>query len=286
MVLPALLNNPYAIYERAREVWQQARYPAVVAYTVHVAVTEAGAQKSNHYRLTYDALHDVVHVDPASDEERAHPHVVPPGPNVNFFSLRLSRAEPRTDYLGVPLLAPNYSFGIAHYVPKGQLTGMDLVREIRKEFHDPAKRTPPPASGLPEIANVEAIAHDYDIKLAGLEPIAGHTDYHLVLHPVRDPKRYRLRDIWIDDSTYFTDRLVSDGNFVSGPGPGVQWTVDFAEIGGAPYIARETASGSLSYPGAVYTSAAVLFEDVHGTKPTPAWAGASAVSGDTLEEPR
>lgn len=286
MVPDTAQSNPYAIYAKARGVWQQARYPAVVAYVVHVAVTEAGSEKSNHYHLTYDALHDAVHVDPASDEERAHPHVVPPGPNINFFSIRVSRAEPRTDYLGVPLLAPNYSFGIARYVPKGQLTGMDLVREIRKEFHDPVKAPPPAAEGLPEIASVEAVAHDYDMKLAGVEPVGGHTDYHLVLHPLRDPKRYRLRDIWVNTKTYFTDRLDSDGNFVSGPGPGVEWTVDFAQIGGAPYVARETASAPLRYPGATYTTAAVLFEDVHETKPASVWMGTSAVNGDTLQEPR
>lgn len=279
-------TNPYAIYAKARQVWEQARYPDLVAYVVHVTVTEAGSEKSNHYHLTYDALHDAVHVDPASDEERAHPHVVPPGPSINLFSIRVSRAEPRTDYLGVPLLAPNYSFGIAHYVPKGRLTGMDLVREIRKEFHDPAKATPPPSNGLPEIASVEAVAHDYDMKLAGIEPVAGHSDYHLVLHPMHDPKRYRLRDIWVNTQTYFTDRLVSDGNFVTGPGPGVDWTIDFAEIGGAPYIARESASAALRYPGATYTSAAVQFEDLHETEPVAAWAGASAVNGDTLQEPR
>lgn len=280
-------TNPYTIYSRARSVWEAARYPHFVSYTVDVRVSEAGRWKSNHYHLTYDAQENKVIVNPVSDEELAHPHHVPPGIRpLSFFGLSVGKPESRTDLLGVPDLAPNYSFGIAKYVPQQELTGMALVKEIRSEFHDPAPRATAAPDGLKEIANVEAVSRTYTMSLAGIETIDGHPDYHLTLQPVREPKRYRLRDLWIDEQTYFTDRLRSDGNFVSGPGPGIMWTVNFAQIAGAPYVSSESAEGLLAYRGAVYAGASVRFEDVRDAAP-PAYAGIRAYvnHGDTLAEP-
>src|SRR5579864_8147809 len=97
-----MLPDPYAIYAAARAYWENARYPSFSSYTVDVRVNEAGEWKSNHYHLTYDAARDVVTVNPISDEEVEHPHVVPPGFNVLVFGARVSKAESRTDYLGVP----------------------------------------------------------------------------------------------------------------------------------------------------------------------------------------
>ena len=282
-----MLPDPYAIYAAARAYWENARYPSFLTYTVDVRVNEAGQWKSNHYHLAYDAARDAVIVDPVSDEEREHPHVVPPGFNVNVFVMRVSKPESRTDYLGVPNLAPNYSFGIAKYVPRDAIDSAELVRQIRDEFHDPApmRSVKATGSGLPEIADVHAYARDYAITLAGVEPVGGHPDFHLKLAPLHAPKRYRLRDMWVDERTYFTDRVVSDGNFTSGPGPGVTWVVTFADVGGAPYILDERAQGRLSFAGASYDDASVTFEDIQAAERSYRWAGDFKSSGDLLEEP-
>ena len=280
-------TDPYTIYARARAVWETARYPHFLSYTVDVRVSEGGRPKTNHYHLSYDSQENKVTVNPVSDEESAHPHTVPPGPKLGFFGLPLGKPEPRTDLLGVPQLAPNYSFGIARYVPGSAPAGMDLVREIRAEFHDPAPLRTAPPNGLKEIANVQAVSKTYTMSLSGIETIDGHPDYHLLLQPVREPKRYRLRELWIDERTYFTDRLRSDGNFVSGPGPGVAWTVNFAQNNGAPYIASETADGVLAYPGAVYGEVSISFEDVRAAQSPPPYAAIQAFvnHGDSLQEP-
>lgn len=282
-----MLPDPYAIYAAARTYWEAARYPASLSYTVDVRVSEHGEWKSNHYHLTYDAERDAVTVNPVSDEEVANPHRVPPGPNLAFFGLGIGKAEPRTDYLGIPKLAPNYSFGIAKYVPESNSDPSQLVKEIRDEFHDPAPLRPVQsrAGGLPEIANVRVTPREYTITLAGIEPVDGHSDYHLKLSPVTAPKRYRLRDMWVDCRTYFTDKLATDGNFVNGPGPGVTWVVTFSNVGGAPYIAQEQAQGPLTYPQAIYQQAVVSFEDVAVSAPTVRWDGAFATSEDLLTEP-
>ena len=281
-----MLMDPYAIYAAARTYWENARYPAFVSYTVDVRVEEAGLWKTNHYHLTYDAGSDVVHVNPVSDEEIAHPHRVPPGPVGSIFGFRVTKAESRTDYLGVPELAPNYSFGLAKYVPKDSIDSKELVKQIRDEFHDPARPKPQPSpTGIPEIADVHAVARDYDITLTGIETVDGHADYHLKLRPVRAPKRYRLRDLWIDERTYFTDRLVNDGNFVDGPGPGVMWNVSFARVWDAPYVQQEVAQGPLAFPGATYQQASVSFEDIAQSEAPLDWAGTFLTNEDVLTEP-
>src|SRR5579883_1871970 len=101
-----MVADPYAIYAAARAYWENARYPSFLTYTVDVRVNEAGEWKSNHYHLTYDSARDAVVVNPVSDEEVAHPYY-PHGINIGAFGVRVSKAEPRTDYLGVPQLAPN-----------------------------------------------------------------------------------------------------------------------------------------------------------------------------------
>lgn len=271
-VLIAAAPDPYGIYAKARSVWEQAQYPPGIAYTVVVRADDGGVTRTNHYHSFYDARRDRVRVDPVSDEERLHPHVVPPGPSFGFLFIPVGKPEARTDILGIPELAPNYSFGISRYAPQGALTGMPLVRQIRKEFHDPAPLRPvrdAAPGGLKEIASVEAAARNYTIVLAGTESVNGHSDYHLVLRPIREPKKYRLRDLWIDERSFFTDRLSSDGNFVDGPGPGIPWTISFRPVDGAPYITTEAAGGPLSFPGAVYRNAMISFEDLRRANRTP-----------------
>lgn len=144
-------------------------------------------------------------------------------------------------------------------------TSAELVAKIRAKFHDPGPSpspspTPAPtptSSGLKQIAVVTAFARHYIISLVGIEPLDGAPTYHLKLQAVVEPHRYRLRDLWIDTQTYATRQLVSDGNFTSGPWPGAPWTVRFAQIDGATYIADESAAQPFEYGNLRYTATTV-----------------------------
>lgn len=194
-----LLTDPYAIFAQARERWESARYPAQLAYDVAVSVTHSGTASASHYHLYYDAQANSVKVNAVSDEELAHPYT-PHGINTFFNllggSIPLSAPQHTFDYLGVPVLAPNYSFGIAPYiVPSPAANSGELVREIRREFHDPAKPVTA-ANGnstLKTIATVAVVRRHYIIQLNGTEAIDGHQDYDLRMQPVRHPGDYRLR---------------------------------------------------------------------------------------------
>ena len=66
---------------------------------------------------------------------------------------------------------------------------------------------------LQTIATVTAVDRAYDIRLAGDETIDGRLCYHLVMHPLRDPERYRLRDLWVEHGSYQVVRLTYEQPF-------------------------------------------------------------------------
>ncbi len=263
----AAQTDPYAIFAAARTRWEAARYPAQVAYTIAVTVSHDGTISAAHYHSYYDSVENRVDVNAVSDEEIANPYT-PHGISVFFqpFGARIPLSSPeRTfDYLGVPVLAPNYSFGIAGSVSHSpNANDQELVAEIRREFCDPApSRNARPDSGLKTIASVEIVRRAYVIQLAGMAQIGGHADYDLRLRPVSEPGRYRLREVWVDAQTFATDKLVSEGNFTQGGMTGVTWTVTFRQISGAPYLASESTAQSFRLTRRAYDSALITFTDL------------------------
>ncbi len=267
----------------------QQRYPQELQYQIAVAIVEGGKERVERYDASYDAVNNVVDVDPTSDYEREHP-VKPSGINFGIL-VPMNKPLPNDDFLGVPKLRPNYAFGMAPFVPAPSPTpfnSMALVEEIRKEFHDPnphkQRPSPSPSPSLPEIATVYAQNREYMITLLGTEAIDGHPCYHLGLKPVKDPGKYRIREAWIDQSTFAPWQLKDSTNFDSGDATSVPWTIRFADIAGAHYISEEDADAPLSTQGEIYTRAALRFESVVAASKPPRieLPGGSRM---TLEEP-
>lgn len=262
--------DPYRIFSHARAYWLTQHYPQKLKVTVAVSVLEGGHRRVEHYSARYDARTGVITVDPVSDYERAHP-MLPTGVDVYFLKWQLNKPLPLIDFLGVPHLAPNYSFGMAPFVPAPTPTPFNsaaLVTQIREEFHDPNPRaapTPAPRAddGLKQIAVVVARNGDYAITLLGTAAIDGHPCYHLGLKPLRDPGKNRIRQAWIDEKTYAPWQLLDALNFRSGPGMHVPWMIHFADIDGAHYISEEDAQAPISAGGLIYVKSAVRFEGIH-----------------------
>lgn len=288
----AAAPNPYDIYEGAEAFWLSQQYPPYLDYDVAVTVHEGGAVRTQRYASSYDATSGAIWVDPVSDYEEAHPHV-PRGVNVSIVGFRIGKPEAPTDFIGVPILAPSYSFGMAPFVPASppdsQPEAAAIVAQVRREFHDPypkGRRALASApSALPEIAHAVVTERTYTIALVNEEIVDGHLCYHLALAPTRDPGRYRLRELWVDERTGATWKLREALNFVEGPGTTVSWTVRFADIGGAQYIADESADAAMHYRGLIYTSVAVAFESVHPVDVPQEHPVYVAPTMDTLREP-
>lgn len=264
--------DPYQLYARAHTYWSTQQYPALVEYRVAIDVNEGGKERTQRYASAYNAVDGTVGIDPISDYERAHP-ASGSGVNFNLLFFQVNKPQAPEDFLGVPLLAPAYTFGMGP-IPKTpaahRLSDAELVAQIRAEFHDPNPRTTPiphvvPSSEPPPIATVVAYKRDYAITLLGREAIDGHTCYHLHLTPTHNPGHYRLRELWLDDRGA-PWKLEEALNFTDGPGTDVAWTVHFGDLAGAHYVTEEDANAPMSTSGLIFTTAAVRFEDIHSVE--------------------
>src|SRR5580692_6936311 len=122
---PAATPSPaYALFLRARSAVSAVVYPRRLDYTISVSGVEADKPRTNHYRASCDPRDGSIRVLPISDEELAspppHPHdfnfraVVFSGPTGPILSIPIGpQLDP--DLLGgVPILEPNYSFGLTY----------------------------------------------------------------------------------------------------------------------------------------------------------------------------
>jgi hypothetical protein len=275
------LTDPYQIFARARAYWLQQQYPPLLEYSVAVTVLEGGSFKTERYWSAYDTASQEIAVDAVSDYERANPTYAAHGLNLKIplLSSVLGKPQPPTDYLGVPMLAPNYTFGMAQIAPTPTTQDpMEVVREVRADFHDPEppdrSNQPNPASSTPPVIERETVyRRAYRVTLEGIESIYGVAAYHLHLQALRDPGRYRLQELWIDTRSFAPIQLVERLNFVDGPGTSVPWRVRFAKTAGALYVYDETALRPMRYGGLLYPQASVAFENVHAvdqlSRPAP-----------------
>jgi hypothetical protein len=282
--------NPYQIFAQARAVWSAQRYPNIVDYTVRVTGSLNGRTQVRHYHEFWmPDTGKIVVQPPVSDEQLADPYK--PSSGVNFMNV-WNIGGPRQgtgvkDLFDVPSLAPNYSFGIAVYQPSAQMTSAQIVQQVRNEYHDPAPQkvaSLEAKSGLKTIAIVTSAVRDYRITLVGEEPVDGHADYHLALQPIADPRKNRLRDAWIEEKTYLTDRLRVAGNFQDAAMASVPWIVNYRTISGVTYVADETAQQPLDgVHGRMYDAFSVSFQDI-GSGRKPFWAS-HGVPPESLSEP-
>lgn len=291
------LPEPNQIYAHARFVWASQQYPPYVSYTIAVEVNERGVAKSNHYQATYDARHDRVHVEAVSEEERVNPHV-PTGVDMSLdpkrafrtlFKRPVGHPDEAVDYLGVPILAPNYSFGVVRYVPEIASSDADraaLVEEIRRQFNDPMPQSKMQdlqnGDDLKEIGRVVSRDRDYQIIYDGIESVDGQDAYHLTLRPLRSSGDLRLRDIWVDTQSYATIRLITQGNFTNN---NVPWLITFTHVAGSCYIKSETALKPVGAGRHLYASATITFENLAPALPPRYLFDPVVPSSNALTEP-
>jgi hypothetical protein len=100
---------------------------------------------------------------------------------------------------------------------------------------------------LPRIGRSGAIARTYEVTDLGEAVEDGVALHHLGLRPLNDPYRNRLRELWLDAKTSLPVRAVVAGIGDRRPLDAVSWRVDFAQLEGGTYVARETALAPIDY---------------------------------------
>ena len=250
------LPDADAIFAHARTELAARACRGRLDYVITIAARRDRTILENRFRATYvfDRDHLVVHT---ISEEEARAASPPRGANVvvELFGMPLvglSRAltqqvnhdPPPIDFLGVPFLKPIYSFGLIPAQAGSPQSSQD-------------------ASTLRIIGSTSSRARNYTVSLVGVEQSGGAAAYHLHLEPVRDPQKYRVRDMWVDTDTYSTLQIQSAGNFERGPSTRVPWITTFREVDGCRVVDREIALRPLDFGRAgVFDNTTVSFEPV------------------------
>jgi len=260
-------GTAYQVFAAAQATWQKQQYPVAVGYDVYVETIQAGVKDERHYNCRWNSLSDLVLVNRVSSEQIANPYKPSAGVGINLLGLRGNIGGPVRgtgtygDLIGVPDLAPTYTFGMSSFAPSNPTSPADLVEEIRNEYRDPAPEKVAQLEqeyGLKTIASIRT-GPTYRVLLVGMERILGVLDYHLSLTPLRDPQRYRLRDLWINSENFQTDQVRTQGNFVDGGTSSVFWITTYQTVDGSRYLAREITEQPIHH---WYDYEAVSFENI------------------------
>jgi len=228
------------IFARTRAAFVARAYPPTLSFSVRVSGYRNGAWTGRSYRGFEHWPSGRVIASSVSDEENANPSK-PHGFNIALGAIGLTPPD-RPDIIGIPKLAPTYAFGLA----------TPLSRHA----------TASAPGDLPSIATVSALARTYDVRLLGEESVDGDVCWHLGLRPLGNPGKYRLRDLWVEEHSYQTIRLRTDGNFTATETGSGLWTVGYTEIDGSWYIASEISNGPVEASDGTYDHVAVQFSNI------------------------
>lgn len=260
-------TDPDRAFASARDAVSAAYYPHFASYDVTVRYRSGGREYVQGWTTFEDLRRRVVHAQTFSTDENAHPHV-PHGINVAFGGVGPSGVQPAPDPLSRPYRPPqqdtqdtplgmvsfgvNQDFGLARNVPPFTATA---------NAHD----VDPDTAGPPLIGTTHVDVKLYDVTLLGTEVEDGRTLVHLGLQPLRAPKANRLRELWLDEKTGLPLRALVAGIGNAPPWNEVEWRVDYALEGGAPYLQRETALAPLVAKQGVADDVSISYDNVQTT---------------------
>ncbi len=230
-----VLTDPEAIFGAARKAWGSGAYPRYAQYAV-VLTFHNGAR---HVRRTWDTKEDLrdgtVYSRAFSREELVHPYT-PHGVNVVIPFLGNLNKETHPDPVGQVEFAIDQDYGLA----PGPRT-FTAAKEGRAVGND--------GSHLAVIGRTATISRDYAVTLLETLRDERGPEYHLALAPLRDPGRHRLRELWVDGATMLPEEAVVAGIGSRAPLTKVNWRIEFTQVQGGTYIARETALAPVDYGG-------------------------------------
>lgn len=282
--LPA---DPDAAFSAARDAWPVASYPHYGTYAT-VIQYHLGAQPGiRTWNTVEDLQRRVVHADGVSDQEAANPYV-PHGINIGVGGLSSSRDEGGAGSLPSGIQQPGSTLPSGMVLnaaktddPFGMLT-FAINQDYGLSRRAPGITTSSnandvggPAPTLPRIGGTGTEAKNYTVSSLGTTNENGVALVHLALKPLHDPKRYRLRELWLNPITELPVHAIVDGIGNHDPLDTVQWKVDYTTVDGVPYIERETALSPISTGNGDATDVTISFV---GLK-TSHFAGASALVG-------
>ncbi len=255
-------TDPQALFAAARSAWAFTSYPRYANYSVGVQYRNGGTLVKRHYATLQDLRRDIVFAQTFSQEENANPSFPARGVNVGVLGMTLNAAQ-SDDPIGPLALAITYDFGISLSQRPTH------VAQLGSEVTAPQR--------LQVIGRTGTTARIYTVRL--IELLDGGQTYHLGLTPLTDPKRYRLREMWVSARTFITQKVLLSANFSRAPYTDVPWVVTFKQIDGGPYIATERAQSALDFGDAgSLDDVTITFDGLQAASAFPAY-GSVGING-------
>ena len=88
----------------------------------------------------------------------------------------------------------------------------------------------------PEVGRVQVIARDYAVELVDDNSNVDDNLYHLRLTPLHDPRRLRLRELWVSKDDYLAKKLVVDGISDGERYDRTRWVASYITLNGRVYL--------------------------------------------------
>jgi hypothetical protein len=265
LVLAALLDAD-AMFAAARRARSESAYGHYAVYATVLTFRHNGHQVVSSWDTVEDLRRRLVHAHALAREEAAHPHV-PHGTNFGVGGVgpsgilppgvmpptgKTANPEPTNDPIGQLTFAVDQDFGLS-------LTAPPIVATANMSEVASAVTT------LQKIGRTGTVARTYDVTDMGDVIENGLALHHLGLRPLRDPHRYRLRELWLDAKTSLPLRAIVAGIGNRWPLDAVDWRVEFKQLEGGTYIARETALTPLNTDGGRLDDVTITFAELRAT---------------------
>lgn len=165
------------IFDHAQQVAAARRQPAYIEYIQYAAFVRRGRTRNRTDRIILRTADGKTNVTPL-DGSGAKVHV-----------------DDR------PLVFPTSTFGLVDGPGNDGLSVLDNQ----------------PLGGPRVIGRVRATARRYDVTLEGTEQLDGASVFHLILVPRFDPRRNRIRAMFVDTATFQPRRIVIEYFAARGP---------------------------------------------------------------------
>ncbi|MBV8298598.1 MAG: hypothetical protein JO083_03430 [Candidatus Eremiobacteraeota bacterium] len=264
-VAPAAPTGADALFTAARHARSESAYPHYAVYATVVRFRHGNRPVVSTWDTIEDLRRRLVRARALPREEAAHPHV-PHGINVSVNAGpsgllpvgvlpkvgTVLNHEWESDPIGQLTFAVDQDFGIALDAPPITATAdMSAVAAS--------------VTTLSRIGRTGTIARIYEVTDLGDVDENGVLLHHLGLRPLRDPRRYRLRELWVVAATSLPVRAIVAGIGNHGPLDGVRWRIDFTQMQDGTYLARETALEPLNTRDGRLDDVTISFEELRPT---------------------
>lgn len=260
---PPALTAADALFAAARRARSESAYAHYAVYATVVSFRHGDRRVVATWDTVEDLRRRVVHAHSLRREEAANPHVphgtnfgVAAGPAGPIYGIppkgQIVSHEPTVDPIGQLSFAVDQDFGLALTAPP--ITASADMSQVASA-----------TSTLPVIGRTGTVARTYDVTDLGDVAENGVTLHHLGLRPLRDPHRYRLRELWLDAKTALPVRAVVAGVGNNWPLDAISWRVDFKQLEGGTYVARETALSPLDTDGGRLDDVTITFAELRPT---------------------